>query len=798
MLNELAVRFFRWSWRVMVRRSGLFGLFSIVVLQLTLNFAVLGLKEVVGGLEAVQGELFWLIFLAILIGRWAGLRKRWWAWLAVLFLIGAPLVFAWMGDLGDEFRLVIRAADDLVRAFIGHLAAGRPAAEFIPSDDLPLVWFNLSLEIWTYADDLRTWFTDLAQGQPAFQARAVAFVWGDLIYAAALWAAAVQRRSGRELLALLPAGVLLLTTLAFARVANLAMLFLFLMGVLILVAARTQFENERRWQLVNLDHPEDMRLDFSVSSSLLISCILVVSIIVPYVNVRTFLRGLIGVNRPAEVGTAGEDGLLGESLGISRPTPPPPFFSSYFETGMPRSHLLGMPPELQHELVLKIKISGPGELAGTRFFWRSLAYDTYTGTGWASGETTTVRYNSGAEIPLYDQPYGLTIRQEVEVVNRPAEIAFAAGDLFSIDQPFEAAWYLPAPGIFDAFGVRVRARSYIADSQYPILHAPTLRNAGQAYPDWVTQRYLSLPASVPQRVRDLAVEVAGGAATPYDQARALESYLRRFDYTLAVPLPPRDRDLVDYFLFDLQRGYCDYYASSMVVLARVLGLPARLAIGYAEGRYDPDDGTYYVTGLNAHSWPEIYFPGFGWVPFEPTAGLADLMPLGRDLPLTFDDEPLPPLVETGRKIPAGIVRIIAVLLASAAVFGLVWGVWDRVRHIRQPVDEFYREVVQELYRRSRALGVLIPPRATPNELVESLAAYLEPRFRHFRWLARFPGSADDLARLSERYNRLEYSLRGLAAQDKAAGLKIWRALRWKIRFVTLAEPAYRRTIRRSL
>ena len=97
---------------------------------------------------------------------------------------------------------------------------------------------------------------------------------------------------------------------------------------------------------------------------------------------------------------------------------------------------------------------------------------------------------------------------------------------------------------------------------------------------------LPFPSTTPERVFELARNVTAEAETPYDQAKALESFLRTYPYDLDVPEPPADADVADYFLFDLQKGYCDYYATSMVVMARSLGLPSRLAVGYAAGEYD--------------------------------------------------------------------------------------------------------------------------------------------------------------------------------------------------------------------
>jgi len=105
----------------------------------------------------------------------------------------------------------------------------------------------------------------------------------------------------------------------------------------------------------------------------------------------------------------------------------------------------------------------------------------------------------------------------------------------------------------------------------------------------------------------------------YDRAEALESYLREIKYNELIEAPPEGQDGVDYFLFDVREGYCDYYASAMAVMARAVGIPARVAAGYSQGQHNPDTGAYRVKEKNAHAWVEIYFPRYGWVEFEPTA-----------------------------------------------------------------------------------------------------------------------------------------------------------------------------------
>jgi len=148
-----------------------------------------------------------------------------------------------------------------------------------------------------------------------------------------------------------------------------------------------------------------------------------------------------------------------------------------------------------------------------------------------------------------------------------------------------------------------------------------LSGARTAYPGWVRQRYLSLPDTITPRTVDLAQEVVAGAGSPYEMARAIEKYLRsNYVYDETVEAPPEDADIVDYFLFERERGYCEYYASAMTVMLRALGVPARVSVGFYPGDYDEGEGGYLYRQVNAHAWTEVYFPGYGWIPFEPTAG----------------------------------------------------------------------------------------------------------------------------------------------------------------------------------
>lgn len=130
---------------------------------------------------------------------------------------------------------------------------------------------------------------------------------------------------------------------------------------------------------------------------------------------------------------------------------------------------------------------------------------------------------------------------------------------------------------------------------------------------------LKVHESVPQRVKDLANRITSGCSNNYDKVKAIEKYLNdNYRYTLEPPDTPKNRDFVDYFLFDSKKGYCTYFASAMSILTRSLGIPARYVEGYMMPSKKNSQGNYIVTNEQAHAWVEVYFEGFGWVPFEAT------------------------------------------------------------------------------------------------------------------------------------------------------------------------------------
>ena len=153
-----------------------------------------------------------------------------------------------------------------------------------------------------------------------------------------------------------------------------------------------------------------------------------------------------------------------------------------------------------------------------------------------------------------------------------------------------------------------------------------LQEAGDDYPTFITDHYLQLPSTLPNRVRDLAERITQDAVTPLDKTLAIQNYLRNeggFEYSQDIESPPTNVDGVDWFLFETKTGYSDYFGSSMTVMLRSVGVPARMAAGYAPGELDIA-GRWAVRDRDSHGWTQVYYPGHGWIDFEPTTAWSPL------------------------------------------------------------------------------------------------------------------------------------------------------------------------------
>lgn len=282
-----------------------------------------------------------------------------------------------------------------------------------------------------------------------------------------------------------------------------------------------------------------------------------------------------------------------------------------------------------------------------------------------------------------------------------------------------------------------------------------LRQAPTDYDAFITDHYLQLPPNLPQRVMDKAAELTQNADNPFDKATAVSDYLRgeAFTYSQDIDAPPRGADGVDYFLFETKTGYSDYFASSMVVLMRAAGVPARLAAGYAPGEYDAEYGVRVVRDYDSHGWAQVFFPEYGWIDFEPTprwpaherrftdipgAGLASS---GGDTEFSGDTEEfLDPFGEIG--IPGmgtfgggdagGAAFSIDALLpiarwtgiaagCAAALWLLLYWIWNIGLRGLTPVERAYAK----MNRLGTVAGLRRSADQTPREYAAHIAASLD-------------------------------------------------------------------------
>jgi transglutaminase-like putative cysteine protease len=315
-----------------------------------------------------------------------------------------------------------------------------------------------------------------------------------------------------------------------------------------------------------------------------------------------------------------------------------------------------------------------------------------------------------------------------------------------------------------------------------------LRSAGTDYPDYVLARYLQLPDGVTAETRALARSLAEGRGNPFDVARAIETDLRRrIEYDRSVGPTPSGWDAVDYVLFESRRGDCDFYASAMVVMLRSLGIPARLVTGFAPVPFDQAAQGYVYRRLDAHAWVEVYFPGFGWIPFEPTPSqdprtygepaeaTAAVEPTATPLATlapTPTQEPLPPTAAGGGIVESppdgggsGRSRLlVGAMLAVIGIAGLSAGglalAWRRGLSGLPLTAGWYARMV----RAGRLVGVPREPSATPLEYASAVGRAMPA--------ARRPATV-----LAELYAADRYGGGTNQSAGERSGQDAWRAVR---------------------
>jgi len=288
---------------------------------------------------------------------------------------------------------------------------------------------------------------------------------------------------------------------------------------------------------------------------------------------------------------------------------------------------LGRIGEIQQSasVVMHIRIDGD-DRGSFDLKWRGVALSHFDGRSWS---------NNRDERPLFPRLDGLFVLPpragghsssprpiHYRVVMEPVgmNVFFLAATPESLEGNYGHVAIDDGGGVFN-LDPEHPVNRYQATSDIAQTSASSLRRAGQAYPPEVLSRYLGLPA-LDSRIPELARKITASADNDYDRAAALETYLRtHFGYSLQLSRTVPHDPLAN-FLFERRQGHCEYFASSMAVMLRILGIPSRVVNGFRTGEFNDLTSQYVVRASNAHSWVEAYFPGHGWVAFDPTPGAS--------------------------------------------------------------------------------------------------------------------------------------------------------------------------------
>ncbi|MFC2021261.1 DUF4129 domain-containing transglutaminase family protein, partial [Chloroflexota bacterium] len=284
---------------------------------------------------------------------------------------------------------------------------------------------------------------------------------------------------------------------------------------------------------------------------------------------------------------------------------------------------------------------------------------------------------------------------------------------------------------------------YTASTSISLATDDDLSEAGDDYPGWVTDFYLQLPPSLPERVLQLSETLTDGKETAYDKAIAVQRYLSTIKYSQEVNAPPEEADGVDYFLNTEKSGNCVNFASSLAMLLRAAGVPTRMSVGYAPGEWRPGSGTSILRDKQRHAWTEVYFPRYGWIIYEATPftdrDLEGLAFTGSGTDDDFDDDTL--LEEdddgmTGGVNTAGLGNTsqnqlwLIVIITGLVLIIIVWSILSRRRQ-----HSFRTDYAFNIYQRMCFLASLIKmkpePQQTPLEYYAILASEFPLQARAF-------------------------------------------------------------------
>lgn len=445
--------------------------------------------------------------------------------------------------------------------------------------------------------------------------------------------------------AILPPGVMLLfNTFSYNEDAPLEIYVIIFVFLALLLIVRSHVDaREYEWYRRQVRYSRNVRQYFLRVGAIMALVVVLLAWVIPAgedgQNQDRFDEFLNSISRITEIWDRLFAGL--ESQGVASP--------EYY--GGDRLELSGA-IQLGEDPVLEV--AAPSQY---RWYWRSTVLDVYLNGAWEHNRSVRATKDSeGLLLNVGQNEYQgrQTVTQDIQVLMPATSLIYAAPQPVEFGVPVKVELdCVTAPDNFECVNQNLlvdpsvvrtvdplrEGDEYEIASSLSVATAFELREASTDYPAWVTARYLQYQERISPQLNQLSLEIVAqaGALNPYDKAKAIERWLRtNIAYDENIPEPPVDQDPVDWVVFTYKRGYCNYYASAMILMLRSQGIPARLAAGFSQGEYQADSGTYLVRERDAHTWVEAFFPGYGWVEFEPTANEE---PLDREGDLPPDIPP---------------------------------------------------------------------------------------------------------------------------------------------------------------
>ena len=637
-------------------------------------------------------------------------------------------------------------------------------------------------------------------------------IWLLILWLIAAWMGWHTARRN-AILALIPAVLLLAFVTSYSE-RKVEMLWGLVFSMLLLMGVWNYRNHTHQWETRKVDYSDSIRYDNTQAVLLLAGFVGIVAFITPSISwraIRDYFRAH-NENQIARALGVQEQRVQVIHIPLQKPT-------------LPRDHLLSGGFANSEKLVMTIRtgelppLASPSLTANApRYYWRSVVYDEYVGAGWVTSSAPSQKYNANTPlIPGLLSGYK-PVHMDVQLLEPEGKI-FWSGTLFSAEIPLTVEWrYKPTSNLFadqstllqaDMFAATTSATAYSAETYVPNVTISELRAAPADYPDMIRGLYLQLPRDLPDRVQSLARQITAGKTNPYDKAKAIESYLRtNYPYDLNVPAPPPDQDVADYFLFDLKKGYCDYYATAMVVLARASGVPARFVSGYSPGTYDAPHAQYVIRELNAHSWPEVYFAEIGWVEFEPTGSIPEIVRAEKNESMAETpnhDTIASRLLTRFRLEQLGyfLLPIAFLLLAFILYFAFVEPWWYGRLAPPVAVERIYRK----FYRAGRPLMRKRTDSETAREFAEHVINKLNDSFSTSRFKFLYANTPEVISDLTDLYHTVLFRDIHIHKKDFQVAWNAWRRIRWRIWFArnilslralfALQSPVRRRFLRRT-